>query len=123
MDNENFPISGNELSSELTGVNKNENSQKKKLVIFSAGITFSLVIIIIIIILMTQNRDKNSKDENNSNNKDTIAEINCVYDIQSTSLETPLISEEFDKNFNFDIYINDKKIKYSKNYKFTTSGL
>ena len=62
MDNENFPISGNELSSELTGINKNENSQKKKLIIFSAAITFSLIIIIIIIILITQNRDKNSKD-------------------------------------------------------------
>ena len=61
MENDNFPISGNELSSELIGLNKVSDTQKKKLIASILGITIFLVAIIIIVIAITQNRDKNSK--------------------------------------------------------------
>ena len=119
MDNDNFPISGNELSSELIGLNKGSDTQKIKLIAAILGITIFLVVIIIIVIAITQKRDK--KSEKNSP-KEVLARIYSIYDAQTTSLEVPLLSEEFDKKFDFDILINNEKIKYSKKYKFSSMG-
>ena len=89
-DNDNIPISGNELSSELTGLNKDQDSQKKKLIGITLGITISIIVVIIIIIAITLNKDKN----NNNEELDILAEINCSYDIKSISQETTILSND-----------------------------
>ena len=118
MNNENndIPIQGNELSSELIGLKKDSNSQKKKLISITIGMTICLILIIIIIIVISSNRGKKIEEKN------PVGEINCEYEIQSISKETNLLSNDFDKKFNFDIYINGEKIIYKKQYQFSKTG-
>ena len=47
-----------------------------------------------------------------------LAEINCVFDINSNSEPAQILGNEFVKNSVFYIKINDKSIKYSKEYLF-----
>ena len=95
----------------------NKLSFQKKLII---GISLiALILILIIIIIIAYNKSK--EPINNINDK--IGEIICIYDIESTSKEKKILSDKFEKkNSNFDIYIGDKKIKYSKSYKFKEIG-
>ena len=51
-----------------------------------------------------------------------IGEILCTYDIYSYKVETPILSEDFIKTTNFDIYVNDRKIAFTKKYKFPKFG-
>ena len=53
---------------------------------------------------------------------DVAGEINCVYEVQSPSVYTSLIGNDFTKNTEFDIYIDNKRIKYSRDYKFDSIG-
>ena len=110
MDDDNF--GSEEIKSELTGLNKGEKDQKKKQMII--GIAFSailLVLLIIIIILTTLNPKKKTK---------FIGDINCVYDIQT--LEAMILSVDYKKTTEFDIYVNDNLIKYEKRHKFAKTG-
>ena len=124
-DNEEYKTE-NELSSELTGLNKGDREKKKKLLIIIGLATVTVLLItIIIIIIIVSAKDNNSNNDNNNNNEnlESIAEIKCIYDIQNINENTLLLGNEFIKNTNFDIYINDDKIKYSKEYKFSKTGL
>ena len=119
--NENdIPIQGNDLSSELIGLKKDLNSEKIKLISSAIGLTISLILIIIIIIAITSNRGE--KKEKEKNQVGEIGEINCQYEIQTINKETNLLSNDFDKKFNFDIYINGEKIAYKKQYQFSKTG-
>ena len=134
MEKDEIPIADNELSSELIGLGKEPISQRKKLIALTIGITVALVLIIIIIIIITSVRDNNT-NENEEKGKDTdddkeresteiLAEINCYYDVQSNLRETNILSNNFRKEqFDFDIYINNEKIKYSQTYQFPKIGL
>ena len=116
--NENdISIKGNDLNSELIGLKKDSNSEKIKLISFAIGLTISLILIIIIIIAITSNREEKKEEKKNK-----VGEINCLYEIQTISKETNLLSNDFDKKFNFDIYINGEKIVYKKQYQFSKTG-
>ena len=114
---EDEPITKGEIQSEITGLNKGEKEAKKKQLmiglIVGAGILLIAIIIIIIIVA-------NSKDEIQAEPK-TIGEINCLYDIQKT--KTVLFGEQFLKgNSAFDIFIDGKKKKYTREYEFSNYG-
>ena len=47
--------------------------------------------------------------------------INCTYDIEEK--ESILLSEEFQKEIDLDIFIDNEKIKYSKEYIFSSLGI
>ena len=111
MDDDHF--GGEEIRSELTGFNKGgDMDQKKKQIII--GVAFSailVIILVIIIVLATMNPKKKTK---------YIGDINCVYDIQT--LEAMIISDEYKKSTEFDIYVNENLIKYEKRHKFSKTG-
>ena len=54
----------------------------------------------------------------------SIGEINCIYDIQNSDKKTQILGKEFKFNIDYrlDIYINGKKIKFSKEYKVNNIG-
>ena len=114
-------INNEELSSQLTGLNKTEGltKEKKKLIIISS-IVFSAIILIVIILIVTIK--PKSKEEKK---KEILGEINCVYDVPSVSRNTIILSNEFQKadGVNFDIEIDGKIVKYTKEYRFKEAGL
>ena len=114
------PINGEELNSELTGLNKGEKEQKKKLFIIGAILTALFIIMLITIIIVIASSSKNSKDE--SQTLPTIGEINCVFYVESNNRNTILLGNDFQKNSDFDIFIDGNKIKYTKEYRFDSTG-
>ena len=121
-------LNENELSSQLTGLNKTPITQKTKLIIISS-IVFALIIIVAIIIIVTSSGNNSqssgggaSGEEPHEEVKTKLGEINCVYDVKSISKNTVLLSNEFKKASNFDIEIDGQVIKYSKDYRFEKIG-
>ena len=65
------------------------------------------------------------KDPNKNNNIIKSGEIICIYKIKDISSKTPLLSNQF-KNYNdsiIEIFINNTKINFVKEYKFPTEGV
>ena len=118
------PITQEELNSELTGLNKGEKEERKKQIIIGIVAFVLLLAIIIFIIIVASSGSKGGSDKEDKEDTDfqVIGEIKCLYEIRSNTENTLLLSDEFVKNTDFDIYIDNKKIKYSKEYKFPTTG-
>ena len=114
MDNKEF-TGETEISSNLIELKEGNAPlwKNKKLL----GIILACILIIIIAIIVVIILNSNSKEEDNSN-KVKIAEINCIYEIKQTSEKTKLFGENYEKRTDFDLYIGENKIKYSKEYKF-----
>ena len=74
------------------------------------------IILVIVIIVKVYIPDSEKEDEESEKH----GEINCIFEIKNTSINYPLLGEEFDDN-NVDIIINDKVIS-KKNYKFEKTG-
>ena len=51
-----------------------------------------------------------------------IGEINCIYNVKSIATNTILLGKEFSKNSKFYLYVDDEKIKYTKEYKMNRVG-
>ena len=108
-----------ELSSELTGLNKGQSELKKKQLIIgiAAGSLLAVLIIIIIIVASTTSSNKKSSPK-------IIGEINLIYDVSNTFDAIEILGKEYKKDpSDFDIYINNTKIKYTKEYKFEKVGI
>ena len=60
-------------------------------------------------------------DINIVRNQTMIGEINCIYDIKTTTNNTILLGNNF-AQMDFDIYLDNKFIKYSKEYKINSKG-
>ena len=116
------PLESNELNSELTGLNKGDKEKKKKQILIAAGIGIAIcVVMIIIIVLATSGSSDSSEKEGRT--QLPIGEINLVYDVQSSLGNTILLGNEYNKeSSDFDIVIDGKVIKYSKEYKFDSVG-
>ena len=82
MDSQDIPINDNELSSQLTGLNKGENPlfKKKALIGIIAAIIAAIIIVVIIILVISLR--SGGGNGSNSNKKKIIAEINCIYEVQ-----------------------------------------
>ena len=118
------PLFKEEINSELTGLNKADSQRKNQQLIIGLSILSFIVIaalIIIIVVVSTKNGDKN-KDKGSPSN--LIGTINCLYNVKTASVPTLLLGTEFKiDSSELDIYIDGKKIKYSKEYKFDYSGI
>ena len=114
----------NELSSELTGLNKDDQDKKKKILIIS-GIAAAVILLILIIIIIVATYGKSGKEEEEPDySKLTkLGEINCIFDINSNTKPTQILGNEFIKNSKFNILIDGKSIKYSKEFLFETTGI
>ena len=115
MEENDIPIMSNDISSKLTGVNKDETSQKKKLFLI-VGIISVVIIITLIIIIVVSLTGKNSSDDTK------IGEITCIYEINTITQKVEILGKDFSKNTKFDIFINGKSVKYSKSIKFDAFG-
>ena len=129
-----LPLTKDELNSELTGFNKGEKNLKKKQLII--GLVFGILLLISVILIIVLHasgtvtssdgdKDIDEKDKDNiTPSLPVIGEINCVYEVQSDKENTILLGNEYNKNsdLDFELYIDDKKIKYSKYFIFDKVG-
>ena len=112
-----------DLNSSITKLYDNtkgdkDSSWKKKLII---GSIIGLILIIILVVILIFIRSKN--EDNKYTENDVVADIKCIFDIRDISKSTNILGEEFEKESNeFDIFIGKDRIKYSKNYKFSSIG-
>ena len=121
------PVIKEELGSELTGFNKGEKEERKKQIMFTIIGTIIFIILCILVIILVSNTESNKSKDKNDEEEDVkkiiVGEINCIYDIGSSSQNTALLGKEFNKNSEFDIYVDGKIIKFSKEYKFESVGI
>ena len=92
--------------------NKLSVNTKKKLLII-VGV-LALIIIIVYLIIISLNKDEN--DEKKSSMK--ASEIKCLYRIDNFSKNISLLGEQYENinNTILNIFINETKIDYNKNY-------
>ena len=57
-----------------------------------------------------------------SSNSKYIGDISCVYNITNTNEKIKLLGSEFNKKTKFDMFIDDKKVDYAKEYTFDKIG-
>ena len=89
---------------------------KRRLIHIALLIIILIALISIIIIIITLVPLKNE------NEIEYIGEIECIYNIQTTSEKAEIIGKNYMKNSTFSIYINGKETRYSKEHKFETKG-
>ena len=109
----------NDTESNKLKPKKEETSSKKKQIFIIIAIIILILILIIsiiVIFLLTKSKD-------NNNQKEIKGEIICLFNIKTISKETNIINELYEKYSDFDIFIDDKKIEYQKNYKFSSIGI
>ena len=94
-----------DFSSNLTGLDKSTIHWMKIILISVISISIILLIIFIIIIILTSS--------NSGNNLEVIGEINCEYDIKTSSESINILGEDYTKQSKFDIYIDNIKNKFS----------
>ena len=94
-----------------------------------------ITIITLIIVYMIKNNTPHSdyEDNNNQSNKDNkkddekiiyLGEITCKYSINSIEEEIQILSEEYNKTNDFDIYYNNTIIvEFSKKIQFNETGI
>ena len=109
MDEEEF---ANDFSSDLTG-NKSKKSFKMPLIIISIASIIALIAVLVIIIFIISKK---------SDKKNSIGEINCIFNVEYTSVDTRILGEDFNLP-DLDIYINNEKIKNTKLYRFSSFGM
>ena len=124
---ENNLLSLNDLSSSGSS-NKKESLWKKYLI--PIIIIFSLIIIVLIIVIIilafpsSANKDEKEdkdKEKDEDKEKEIFGSIKCIYDIQFRN--TLILGDQFLKSNDFDIFIDNGKIKYSKEYNFSSTGV
>jgi len=109
----------NDVSS--SGTNKDKQSAWKKYLI-PMIIIFSIIIIILIIVIvvLALNSSNEKKDEPKEKDKDIEKKIygiiKAIYDIQTK--KTIILGDEFKKKIDFDIFIDNEKIDYTRNILF-----
>ena len=111
------PLTAEELSSELTGLVKDDSKLKKTYLMIGIGVAALLVILIIIIIIVASTRG----DKEEASSLPVYGIIKCIYDISSTG-ETKILGDDFTKSFELEMFIEGKVQKYSKTYKFNSTG-
>ena len=88
----------------------NLSKYQKYLIIGAVTGGFVLLLIIIIILIASSSGGKPSKK--------VIGKIYALYDIFDTTTETIILGDNFNNQENLGIIINNKKVKFSKKYKF-----
>lgn len=111
---EDNPISGDELGSQLIGLKSKENPLFKKNVLYGVIVAAAVVVLVVIIIIVAAS--SNSSNSKGKSKGTKIAEIDCEYNIQKTDQNTIILGTNFKKSTDFDIYINGTLIKYSKEF-------
>ena len=120
-------LSVNDEGEEITKVKK--ETPWKKIAIIVGVLLLILLLLIITIIFLMNSDNKNDKKENKNEEEDIPYDDNfykgriiCKYDVFSDKNPTEILSKSFSKTTNFDIFINNKKVDYSKEVIFPKYG-
>ena len=105
----------NDVDSAIIG--KKTISPKQKIIIFSAIGIISFIIIITVILIIVFSKSNSDK------NLVLKGVINCLYNIDKTSSKTQILGVDYSKSSNLELFIDGEKIKYSKEYQFSTIGM
>ena len=89
---------------------------KKKFIIIISSVFLSIAALIIIIIIIISLK-------NNNNSKNKKGEINCIYDIPTSDRKIQILGNNYIKKNDFEIYIDNALISYSKEYQFSYPGI
>ena len=111
-----------ELDIEYNDYNKNKKVNKKYLIIWT--LIFMFFILLISTKLVFQKTEEGRKIKNNIIFAEVsiIGSITCIYNIQNIAKATKLLGNEFEVKSLFDLYIDGKKVQYSKEIKFNSLG-
>ena len=113
----------NDFGSNKTDTTQEEQKQQQKPLwkkyLIPIIIIISIIIITIILILTFVLKTSENKD-NKEEVKLIYGTIKCIYDIQTS--HSNILGEEFKKEIELDILIDNETSKYSKEYTFQTLG-
>ena len=118
-------LSLNDEGEVITEIKKPTPWKKISLIVGSFALILITLIVIIIISFTSQSEESNKKDDDQtppSDDKYYVGQILCTYDVHSAQVETQILSDEFIKKTNFDIYIDDKRQDFAKKIKFPKFG-
>ena len=113
MEEEN-PFFNDFSSEEINQPKKFSPKLLKELIILGAILVLITVLIITIIFSL--------KSSTNIKRRKLLWTIYCIYDIKEISKETIILSNDFQKITNFDIFIGDRTISFSNFYLFPQTG-
>jgi surface protein len=120
-------LNENEITAQLIGLDDKGIFTKKTKFIIVGSVALAVLFIALIIIIAVSSSKKSSgkasEESSPEEPKDILGEISCTYNVRSISKNTQLLSNEFKKSTNFDIEIDGQKIKFSKDYRFKSTGL
>ena len=94
--------------------------QRLKPIIIILSTILLIIIFIVILISILSTRSSFSRRDKDDSGK-IYCSIKCTYDIQSK--EVNLLGREYLKDIDLDIFIDNEKIKYSKDYMFESLGI
>ena len=124
MEESDLGIGINDFASDF--VPKDNFYQKnKKLVfvlIFCLIVLFIVAILAIISVNLNRNRKEKDKENKGKDKNKIIGEIICTFNIYSIERPTKILSDEYKKTSEMKIFIDEKEIKYSKEYLFNSTG-
>ena len=132
-DNSDVLIGGETINADSIGLDQRISSKKKKqyMIIGAIALTIVILAVIIVVIITTSGSkeekkedpvpaptDKPDSDEDDHDPSTALGEINAYYNVKSTDKPIIILSPNFVKTSSFSIYIDDKYVKFTKEYTF-----
>ena len=111
-----------ELDVEYNDYKKNYKINKNYFIIWTLICIFFILLISTKLVLQKTKEGRKIKNNIIYAETSTIGSIICTYDIQNISKTTKLLGNEFEVKSLFDLYIDGKKVQYSKEIKFNSIG-
>ena len=133
VDNSDVLIGGETINADSIGLDQRISSKKKKqyMIIGAIALTIVILAVIIVVIITTSGSkeekkedpvpaptDKPDSDEDDHDPSTALGEINAYYNVKSTDKPIIILSPNFVKTSSFSIYIDDKYVKFTKEYTF-----
>ena len=111
----------------VSDIYKDQKTYLPKMKYILAGVISFIILTVLVFVVIAASTNKgestNPIEEDEPLEPSNIAEISCVYDVETTSKDTAILREKKKKNSKIYIFINDKRIPYSKSYKFNKTGM
>ncbi len=126
-DNSEILIGGEPINADSIGLDKRLSPKKKKQYMIIGGISILIVILLVIIIIVaTTGGTKSNKndgqgggdDEGKLDPNEALGEIKLSYNVKSFTKPTIILSSNFEKSTNLNIYVKDQFVNYKKEYTF-----
>ena len=96
----------------------------KTIIISILGVILLIISLIIILVIIYKKEEDEESDIDDEDYSKLVkkGQITCTYNIDDNTVKTKILGEEHEKPTTFQMIIDGKNIKYSKEYKFSTIG-